>query len=363
MKSETASRAIGSLSPAALERLIYVVGSARGGTSLTKDVIGAHDNVISFHGPTHFLNHPWRHRKRLDARLWNVVFWLPSSVRRDEARESLDPENRAAYVRHINRVLARGDFRELYQLYPLVRALDPEEPREPGDIIAWLDKGNDFWGVDLIARHFPQARFVFVVRDPRGSVASLSKRLADGRPDTDFTVAPRDVIAGAIYWRNLAQRELHFARRYPERTVFFRYEDMVTRPLEIVPRLYDFLGLPPVAEGVLSAKLDNLGYSASVDSEQISGLSTKPIERWRSKLSEDAVDCIAEICGPTARRFGYELKEPARRHGVWGLAGQMPGRLPQAIAAAKLVYMGLREVQLGAAPSFASAPMRLVATA
>ena len=79
MNSEYTSRSIEQLSPAALERLIYVVGSARGGTSLTKDVIGAHDNVISFHGPTHFLNHPWKHRRRLDPRLWNIVFWLPEN--------------------------------------------------------------------------------------------------------------------------------------------------------------------------------------------------------------------------------------------------------------------------------------------
>src|SRR5690606_31161407 len=98
--------------------------------------------------------------------------------------------------------------------------------------------------VELIARHFPQAKFVFVVRDPRGSVASLAKRMADDRPDAVLRVEPRDVVASAIYWRNLAQQELRFARRHPERTIFFRFEDMVTRPLEIVPRLYEFLGLP-----------------------------------------------------------------------------------------------------------------------
>ena len=363
MNSEYTSRSIEQLSPAALERLIYVVGSARGGTSLTKDVIGAHDNVISFHGPTHFLNHPWKHRRRLDPRLWNIVFWLPENVRRAEVRDSLAPQAREDFIRHVNRALARRDFRELYQLYPLTRALDPEEPRAPQDIVAWLDKGNDFWGVDLIARHFPQARFVFVVRDPRGSVASLAKRMADDRPDTDFAVTPRDVIASAIYWRNLAQRELRFARRYPERTIFFRFEDLVTRPFEIVPRLYDFLGLPAMPEDVLRGKLDSLVYSASLDAEKSSGLSTKPVERWRSKLSEDAVDCVAEICAPTARRFGYELKEPARRRGLMGLAGQAGGGRAQAAVAAKLAYLALREAQLGAAPAVTFAPLRLVAAA
>jgi Sulfotransferase family len=363
MTAENVSRAIGSLSPEALERLIYVVGSARGGTSITKDVIGAHDNVISFLGPTHFLNHPWKHRKRLEPRLWNVVYWLPANVRRADVRDSLDPPAREAFIRHVNRALVRRDFRELYQLYPLTRALDPEEPRAPQDIVAWLDKGNDFWGVDLIARHFPQARFVFVVRDPRGSVASLAKRMADDRPDTEFKVAPRDVIASTIYWRNLAQQELRFARNYPERTIFFRFEDLVIRPFEIVPLLYDFLGLPAVAEHVLRSKLDSLVYSASLDAEKCSGLSTKPVERWRSKLSEEVVDCVAELCAPTARRFGYELKDPARRRGLMGLARQAGGARAQVTVAAKLAYLTLCEAQLGAAPSVSFPPMRLVAAA
>ncbi len=202
-----------------------------------------------------------------------------------------------------------------------------------------------------------------MVRDPRGSVASLAKRMADDRPDTDFAVTPRDVVASAIYWRNLAQQELRFARRYPERTIFFRFEDLVTRPFEIVPRLYDFLGLPAMPEDVLRGKLDSLVYSASLDAEKSSGLSTKPVERWRAKLSEDAVACVAEICAPTARRFGYELKEPARRRGLMGLAGQAGGSRAQATVAAKLGYLALREAQLGAVPPVTFAPLRLVAAA
>jgi hypothetical protein len=344
----------------ALERLIYVVGSARGGTSLTKDVIGLHDNVVSFLGPTHFLNHPWRHRRRLDPRLWNIVFWLPSTVRHVEVRESLDPERRDVFQRHVNRALARRDFRELYQLYPLVRALDPDEQRNPKDLVAWLDKGNDFGGVDLLPQHFPQARFVFVVRDPRGAVASLAKRMADTRPDTELKVEPRDVVRSAIYWRNLMQQELRFARRYPDRTIFFRFEDLVTQPLAIVPKLYRFLGLPALPDAELRNKIDALVYSASLESEQGAGISAKPVERWRSKLSGDAVDCIAEICGPTARRFGYDLKEPAHRQGMWRLSRQIAGRPAQAVTLAKLVYMALRELQLGGAPGAVATPIRLV---
>ena len=45
-------------SPEALEWLIYLVGSARGGTKRARKVIDLHGNVLSFDGLTHFLNQP-----------------------------------------------------------------------------------------------------------------------------------------------------------------------------------------------------------------------------------------------------------------------------------------------------------------
>jgi hypothetical protein len=320
-------------------------------------VIGLHDNVVSFGGPSHFLNHVWRHRNRIEDRLWRVIFWLP--VRRDEARESLGDARKAAYIQHVNQVLDRKNLRELYQLYPLVQAVDPLEKRDPRTIEAWLDKGNDFWGVDLLPAQFPHARFVFVVRDPRAAVASLSKRIADKRPDTELKVEARDVVTGAIYWRNLVQKELRFARRYPSQTVFFRYEDLVTSPFTIIPRLYDFLGLSPLSEEQLHNRLDTVIYGASLDSrDQGTGLSTKPIERWRKSLSDEAADLVADICGKTGQRLGYDMA-PKKRRSMRQISGLMTGAKEQVAVAAKLAYLNLRELEFGKmTPSFS--PLRLL---
>ena len=203
-----------------------------------------------------------------------------------------------------------------------------------------------------------------MVRDPRGSVASLAKRMADDRPDTELKVEPRDVVASAIYWRNLAQQELRFARRYPERTIFFRFEDLVTRPSRSCRGSMISSGCRRCRKMVLRGKLDSLVYSASLDAEKGCGLSTKPIERWRAKLSEDAVDLRGgnlrahraplrlrvEGAGAAARAFGPGRAEPAAR----ARRQSPPPSLP---------ISRLREAQLGAAPPVTFAPLRLVAAA
>ncbi len=326
---------------------------------MTKDVIALHENVVSFDGPTHFLNHPWRHRKRVKERLWRVIYWLPHSVRHDVVRDLLDAPRREAYIKYLNQVLDRKDFRELYQTYAFVRALDPDLKSNSEKKLAWLDKGNDFWGVELLPQYFPHARFVFVVRDPRGSVASLAKRLADSRPDTELKIEPRDVIASSIYWCNLVQKQLRFANRYPDRTVFFRFEDMVSRPFEIIPRLFAFLDLPAIPEEVLKTKLSGIEYGTSLNNrERGSGLSNRPIDRWRKGLSAEAVEIVGEICGETARRLGYDIEGQPRR-GIRGIAGEATDLTTKAIVTAKLIYLRMREIQLGETPT-SFAPLQLL---
>ena len=49
---ENLLRIIDGPTPQALDRLIYVVGSARGGSSITQAIIGLHENVLAMSGPS-----------------------------------------------------------------------------------------------------------------------------------------------------------------------------------------------------------------------------------------------------------------------------------------------------------------------
>jgi hypothetical protein len=337
-------RQVGGPSPETLERLIYIVGSARGGTTITNRIVGLHDRVIALGGPSHFLNHVWRYRNVVHDRLWRQLLWTPSYLRRSKVRNKLPEDRRRAYLKLINRAMAEKDLHNLYRLYPLVRALDPDETRAPDSFVAWLDKGNDFWGIDRLARAFPRGQFVFVVRDPRGAVASLAKRTADLRADTRFSVEPVDVIDTAIYWRNLIRQQARFARRHRDRTVFFRFEDLTQRPLELTRLIFDALGLPPVPDAELQARLDTLAYKASLDrNERGTGISTAPNERWKERLDQRTLDLVSEICGPGARAFGYSLPVPSRRRGWLGILRLVPGARHKAAVAAKLAFLALTD--------------------
>lgn len=333
---------IGGPSPEALERLIYVVGSARGGTSITNRVIGMHDDVLALGNPSHFLNHVWRYRKVLHDRLWQQLLWTPGHIRQNAVRESLPEDRKHAFIRLINWAMVEKNLHDLYQLYPIVKALDPDQTRKPDSFQAWLDKGNDFWGVNQLSHAFPDARFVFVVRDPRGAIASLAKRAADRRPDTNFTIEPVDVVKASIYWANIVQKQIIFANQNPGKAIFFCFEDMTVQPVELVQSLFEELELQPIPEGELKRRIANLHYGTSLDSgDKGVGIKAEPNERWRSRLDPGSIGLISAICGPVARRFGYNLPETSMR-GRWiGIVSCVPGVKRKAETLAKLLYLYL----------------------
>lgn len=118
------------------------------------------------------------------------------------------------------------------------------------------------------------------------------------------------MIRSAIYWRNLVWRQLRFACRHPERTIFFRFEDLTEKPVELAQALFETLELPPVPKPELRKRI-NLNYRESVNAEEKGkGISTTPNERWKEKLAPQSIELVNELCGPVARDFGYQLPAP-----------------------------------------------------
>lgn len=324
-------------------RLIYVFGTARGGTTFLKNIVGLHPGLVSFDGPTHFLNHVWRHRKRLLDRLWRGVFWMPFRAEQSAIRSRLPAEQGQKLRRSVNQALSSHQLGRIYRQYPLIRALSPDSGIDPAAMVGWLDKGNDCWGIDALASAFPEAKFIAIVRDPRAAIASLSGRVAGARAGAFDAVNLQDIVTSTIYWCRIAQQQLRFAKRHPGMSLILRYEDMVQAPQEMTTALYSALGLPPVPAEELTARLKGITYGASLDSKECGeGVNTRPLNRWKDTLDAASMSLIAEICGPTAQRLGYDLTQHRADRGLWRIARLMPTTRGRMLTMLKLIYLRAR---------------------
>jgi Sulfotransferase family len=172
------------------------------------------------------------------------------------------------------------------------------------------------WLVQL-ARCYPQARFLAMVRDPRDVVLSLHSTPWGQR----FYPTLAD---GGLRWR-YAMEGIELARRElgPDRLLEVRYEELVQDPEAWARRICGFLGLE-FDSGLLRFH-ETAGRELPQGTEAWHSRVKEPINGsrvglWRGRYSPEEVGLIEMACGPQLEAWGY------RRHGLSVTAGNV-GRL------------------------------------
>jgi hypothetical protein len=95
----------------------------------------------------------------------------------------------------------------------------------------------------------------------------------------------------ALTWRECVTAAREVGRRLPaDRYIEVRFEDVVTRPEETVPRLLDFLGLPPAAE---------------VDAFIAKRIDRSTVGKWVARISDEEMSRILPYVGVLCRDLGY----------------------------------------------------------
>lgn len=333
---------VATVAPEALERLVYLVGPARGGTSIINMALGIHPQILVLPAMSHFVNHVWAHRRKVSERLFRGIFRMPRYFELPKILATLPADDAEPLRKYVMTTLtARNkDFRRLYQLYPLLYAMTPQNAKDPGEITCWHDKTNDWRNIAVVARYFPEARFVFVTRDPRGSCASLARRaITKEFRDKDDGLEVQDLIDGAVAWRVMMERFRVFSRKRPGRSLLVRFEDFMASPEVTLNRIFDFAAGKTLPDDLVRAGLEALEGGATNDpDESYQGISTVPHERWKKHLSPTEADLILAIAGGTARRLGYGGGNAGTRQSLVGAFRAVSGLNNKARFTAKLLY-------------------------
>jgi hypothetical protein len=134
-----------------------------------------------------------------------------------------------------------------------------------------------------ILRLFPEAKYIFWIRDPRDCI--LGSHLTDNLAwlDVPAPVVDNDHLRRAISWKY--QYDLVKATRPPAHWIEVRFEDFVLRQDETLARLEGFLGI------------------------KLAKIPVRPetVGRWRAQPDAACFDFLE----PALRTYGYELPAAA----------------------------------------------------
>lgn len=248
-------------------RLLFVGGPARSGTTLVQNTLDSHPEIL---GTPELLHLP-------------TLLQLRSSFRRSVDEGMLDYFCNASDVDQ-----AVYEFADRL-LGPVVAATDARyvSEKSPSNVLV-------FEGLHAL---LPAARFVFVVRDPRAIVSSLLKvgerARVKGEGVPEYTQDVRKAIRSV---RDHLKAGFDFARRCPDRCCVLRYEHLTACPEEVTRELCDFLGLEWSAAMLRAHELPHAGEQAITrggvwydaesfnrrpDPARIDGWSTELAPKWQ----------------------------------------------------------------------------------
>lgn len=161
----------------------------------------------------------------------------------------------------------------------------------------------------FILQQFPDAKFVFQVRDPRDYLLSAAER-KEGRWRIKFgsrlhalEIWRDDQLGGLTAWAHLG----------PERVFFQRYEDLITRPAEVLTALCAFLGVE-FEEAMLdfhtSDYVAGLAKPGGPRANLANPLMSDNHAKYLTGLTTRDIRMVEVHVGDLMARFGYQCDLP-----------------------------------------------------
>jgi hypothetical protein len=181
------------------------------------------------------------------------------------------------------------------------------------------EQGKSRWGdktplylrfVDELHAIWPEARFVVLVRDGR-DVALSVKRVPFGA---------NNAWAAAHTWALGVRLGQEAERKYPERVLTVRYEDVVADPQSQVTRLCEFLGLPFEEDMLAIERTD----PSKIHKDQAdwftnvwAGINTSAVGKWKTAMSPRDQRVFSSVAGDELKALGYEAVDADGAPSAW----------------------------------------------
>lgn len=149
-------------------------------------------------------------------------------------------------------------------------------------IQSWGDKTpNYILDLDAIYSLFPQAKYIYIVRDGRDVALSLLER----------NWGPNNVFECAHYWRNCNNANPIIEQLNKDKQLYFlKYEELLEKPEGKIPEIFEFLG-----DSFPQEYIDQL----------IASIRRNNTMKWRTKMSEFQIRIFENIAADVLNQYKY----------------------------------------------------------
>jgi hypothetical protein len=284
------------------ENFLYIVGPARGGTSVFWRAITSNPNIFPVRKKIKKFDY-WQKVTDIDY-IFEKMFRIPF----DMLYEKIESD----YVDDIKARMAvayqNADIRKILACKSASDFVMNSDTKGPGNYTCWAMKANDFNELKLYKDALKKAKYIFLIRNPHSTILSQTTRMGKNKGLKDNNRFLLDIIRTSQYWQRFARSMIYFLRNYPEDTILIRYEDFVENPEFETVRVFNFVGSMNIDKDELRSNLKQVGGGATNSSdERYEGVSKMPLNRWSTKMKRHEVAIVSFFTRSISRQFGYQF--------------------------------------------------------
>lgn len=274
----------------------FLMCSERSGSNFISKLMNGHENIC---GPStkHVINpvarNLFRYGDLSDAKNWKTLL---SDIERLLSVE-FSVWKKSFSFEDLEKISPVGDIKSLIQNIFL------EEARVNGKQHLFVKENHVYEFLPFLMTNFPEAKFVYQVRDPRDMALSWKK-------NRDH---PGGVVQAAHQWKKDQQQSLknHHLLGAMGKSHFVRYEDLTSNSEYEVKGIIDFLGVP-FDHKIFEFHKDEITkknarmQKAWENLEQ--GVISNNSQKYKSELDSDEILAIESICRFEMQHLGYEVE-------------------------------------------------------
>lgn len=284
---------------------IFISGLYRSGTTLVTRMLNNHPDLAVTYDSIHFMRFSYDKYNPIAVKE-NYSGLIGEIHERIKRRWSMSFDARAV-IDQLNSK-TNVEYRDVYA------ALMQEALLKPKGALAWGEKTNVCWNqIPNFLKMFPQGKTIHILRDPRGVLSSYKNMTEEPGLkylDTAFA-ALHSFHSVEEYSKNLSGKNYYY----------LKYEALIADPQKELKALSEFLEIefnPLMCDH--TKFIDRIGKPWGGESSFASfihGISDKPVNRWKEKLSKVEIFFIEMILREPMMNFGYELCASALNKDEW----------------------------------------------
>ncbi len=287
----------------------FIVGNSRSGTTMMMRIANNHSEVHSINEP-HFFEKLWSPDDGEKSISRKEAFQLYAKLFTGQRAGFFEPVEKhvESYRSETESIL--GSYDQPLSRLGVYRHFIHYEARKNGKSIPCEKTPQNVFYISEILEHFPNARIINMVRDPRGVMLSQKRKWKRKFLGADF-ITRREMWRLRINYHPITISKLWNAAigavqafEGEARLMNVRFEDLLAEPEETVKAICNFLGIAYEAEMLL---VPHAGSSSEADRKDSLGIKKTRAKGWLDKgLSHTEIGICQRTCKKYMDQYGYE---------------------------------------------------------